>query len=408
MWELLGYKEYPFSINPINIDTLDLFTGYNEELKICRNILDDKNIRIVIEGARGVGTTSFANYLKFCAQNKKIYFAPRDEVSVEKNWNLESLLTAIISTIVREFEIAHEQAIKKNKIFLEAKALSYRLSEAYNNFGMTAFSFGGNYGKSVVTTQPVFIPSTTLGHHLEDLGKLAVKLGYKNGILVQLNNLDIDTVHTEEHLEYLFNAARDYLQIDNISWLLVGDIGIRSFISRRVDRLDDIISYEITIKALTKAIYHNLIRKRLDYYKIKRAVEFPLNEEVFDYLYDITNGRLRYIFGLIYVVTKRLQVGKLVQKISIDLAKKTIGALAKERIQKFELSKTELAIVKTLVHKNESNVANLAKLTRKNRTFISRTMSRLLSDRIVTVRQEGKQRIYMPSLDAKIAFFDES
>ena len=96
-WELLGYKEFPFSVNPISCETICLFTGHTEEIRICSNILQDKNIRLVIEGARGVGTTSFANYLKFSAQGKKLFFSPQEEVSVEHNWNLETLLTAIIS-----------------------------------------------------------------------------------------------------------------------------------------------------------------------------------------------------------------------------------------------------------------------------------------------------------------------
>ena len=74
---------------------------------------------------------------------------------------------------------------------------------------------------------------------------------------VQLNNLDLDVIHTEEHLEHLFNAARDYFQIENISWFLVGDIGLRSFIARRVDRLDDIISDTIVIKPLTNYFIMN-------------------------------------------------------------------------------------------------------------------------------------------------------
>ncbi len=403
-WELLGYKDYPFSVNPISINTLELFTGHNEEIRICQNILDDKNIRLVIEGARGVGTTSFANYLKFFSQKKHQYFAPRDEVSVEKNWNLESLLTAIISTVIREFEITHQKEVKKSKAFIESKSLSYRLSEAYNNFGITAFSVGGSYGRTSTITQPVFIPSTTLGHHLKDLGTLAVKLGYKNGILVQLNNLDLDVIHTEEHLEYLFNAARDYFQIENISWFLVGDIGLRSFIARRVDRLDDIISDTIVIKPLTKLLYHELIDKRLAYYQTGKHFTFPIGKDIFDYLYDLTDGRLRYIFGLIYAITNRLHLGKLVQTVSIDLAKDTITTLAQERIQKFNLTKGEISLIKTLAKQGELSVADLAETTRKNRTVISRMVNKLLADKLVGVRQQGKQRIYFPSLDAKIAF----
>jgi len=405
-WELLGYKSYPFSVNPISINTLELFTGHSEEIRICKNVLTDKNIRLVIEGARGVGTTSFANYLKFSSQKKHQYFALRDEISVEKRWNLESLLTAVISTIIREFEINYEKEVRKNKVFLEAKSLSYRLSEAYNSFGITAFSVGGNYGKTSAITQPTFVPSTTLGHHLKDLGALAVKLGFKNGILVQLNNLDLNVIHTEEHLEYLFNAARDYFQIENISWLLVGDVGLRSFIARRVDRLDDIISDAITIKSLTKPLYHELIDKRLNYYQANKNTIFPIGKDVFDYLYDLTNGRLRYIFGLIYALTNRLHIGKLIQNISIELAKTTITTLAQERIQNFNLTRGEIILIKALAKQGEADVSHLSELMKKNRTVVSRMLKKLLTDKLVDVQQQGKQRIYFTSLDAKIAFLE--
>ena len=403
-WSLLGFKQYPFSVDPIKAETIALFTGYEEEVGIFKNILKDVNVRLVIEGARGVGTTSFANFLKFTAQHNQQYLAPRDEVSVEKNWNLEALLTAIISTIVREFEVSHKQKVKSNKVFLEAKALCNRLSEAYNAFGISAFSVGGSYGRTASVTQPTFVPATALKFHLEDLGKLAVKLGYKNGLLIQLNNLDVNVIHSEEQLTYLFDAARDYFQIGNVSWFFVGDVGLRSFIARRVDRLDDIISYDVTIKPLNKKLYHQLIQKRLSYYKLNKKAVFSLSEEIFDYLYDISEGRLRYVFGLVYAMSNRLHVGKIVQAISPDLAKSTIVALTQARLQKLDLSKAEIMLVEKLVESKEANVAELAKATKKNRTFVSRTMNKLLTTKVVDVRQAGNRRFYSPSLDAKIAF----
>ncbi|HUV84826.1 MAG TPA: helix-turn-helix domain-containing protein [Methanosarcinales archaeon] len=186
-----------------------------------------------------------------------------------------------------------------------------------------------------------------------------------------------------------------------------GDIGLRSFIARRVDRLDDIISDEIIIKPLNKSLYHELINKRLNYYKIKTAADFPLESEIFDYLYDMTDGRLRYIFGLIYSLTNRLHIGKLIQKVSLDLAKATIIALAKERMLRLNLSKSEISAIKALVALNESNVADLAQAINKNRTFLSRIINKLLDDKVVTVKQEGNRRLYSPSLDAKIAFQQE-
>jgi hypothetical protein len=407
-WQLLGYKDYPFSIDPISAETINLFIGHHKEVSFCESVLQDKGVRIVIEGSRGVGTTSIANYLKYSVQKNKLYLSPRDEVSIEKHWNLESLLTAVISTIIREMGIAHENAVKNDKIYKEAKALSSRLSEAYNNFGLTAFSFGASYGKSSTVTQPTFVPATTLGFHLEDLGKLAKKVGYKNGILIQLNNLDINVVHSEEHLNYLFNAARDYFQIANISWFLVGDIGLRSFIAKKIDRLDDIISADVFIKPLSKIYYHELIKKRLSCYEIKKGTEFPLNQEIFDYLYEVAEGRLRYIFGLIYVLIQRLQIGKLLQKVSVALAKDAITALALERVSKFELLKGEEVLLKIIVKNNEVNVAELTKKSNRNRVFVSRTINKLLGDKLVSVQHDGNKRIYSPSLDVKIAFSESS
>ncbi|MBL4647717.1 MAG: helix-turn-helix transcriptional regulator [Gammaproteobacteria bacterium] len=342
--------------------------------------------------------------MKFSAQAKKLYLTPRDEVSVEKHWNLESLLTAVISTIIRELDIIHSSSVKNNKIFKEAKALSYRLSEAYNNFGITAFSIGASYGKSASVTQPTFVPATTLGFHLEDLAKLAVKLGYKNGILIQLNNLDVNVVHSEEQLAYLLNAARDYFQIANVSWFFVGDVGLRAFIAKHVDRLDDLISSDVFIKPLGKMYYHQLIKKRLDHYKLKKSIEFPINQDVFDYLYEVADGRLRYIFALVYMLIQHLQLGKLLQKVSTNLAKDTIAALALARVGKFSLKKGEETLLKLIVNNGEINVAKLAELAGRNRVFVSRTINKLLDEKLVVVRQEGTKRMYSASLDAKIAF----
>ena len=52
-WELLGFKQNPFSVDPIKAETIDLFTGHESEVNIFNNVLKDINVRLVIEGARG-------------------------------------------------------------------------------------------------------------------------------------------------------------------------------------------------------------------------------------------------------------------------------------------------------------------------------------------------------------------
>ena len=231
-------------------------------------------------------------------------------------------------------------------------------------------------------------------------------MGFKNGILIQLNNLDINTNHTEEHLKYLFNALRDFLQINNVSWLFVGDLGIRSFIARKVDRLDDIISYSFLLDPLPKALFHELIKARLKYYAKSEKAKSPLSKESFSYLYDVTQGRLRYIFGLIRNLTVKLPVSVLLQEISLDFVKPAITELARERIRQHNLSEYEETILKHIALAKETTVTELADQTKKNRSYLSTVLTSFLKKRLVVVSSQGTKRIYSPSLDAKIAYLE--
>lgn len=73
-WQAFGFKDDPLKTAPIMKSTLELFTGHQEEARICLDVLTGSNIRLVIEGARGVGTTSFANYLRFSSEAKNVFY----------------------------------------------------------------------------------------------------------------------------------------------------------------------------------------------------------------------------------------------------------------------------------------------------------------------------------------------
>lgn len=404
-WESLGFKENPFNTNPITQSTLELYTGHKKEITVFNNVLQEKNVLAIIEGSRGVGTTSFANYLRFFAQTEKRYFTPRNEIRVDPNWTSETLLAVVIGNIVREVELFHPEGITEDKKFQDAKALSLRISEAYRSFGISAFGFGVNYGKSSGTSsQPMIVPASILGHHLEDLTALIKKLGYKYGILIQLNNLDIPEVHSEEHLKYLLNALRDYFQTEYTSWFLVGDVGLRSFIAQSVDRLDDIVAYEEELFALPRKEYKKLIEKRLDYYRLNPKSTLPIDTAVFDYLYDVTHGRLRYIFGLLKRLTNDLFVGDLTDRITLDIAKPAITELAIKRITKHKLTKSEEQVLKLLVTVQSSTASKLSKKSNKSVQHVSNILLSLSQTRLITVRSEGRTKIYTASLDAVIAY----
>ncbi len=406
-WEPLGFTDDPFTTDPIIQKTLPLYVGHAEQIKVCQNVLSQRNILLVVEGRRGVGTTSFSNYLRFSSQQKKYYFTPQKEIRVESGWALDTLLAAVIANIVREIELFHpEKEILNDQRFQNAKALSMRIAEVYRSFGIEAFGFGANYAKAAgVASMPMIVPSAVLGHHLEDLAALVTSLGYRYGIVIQLNNLDIGTIHTEEHAKYLFNAIRDYIQTDGISWMLVGDVGLRKFIAQQVDRLDDIVSYEIDIHPLSKEEYHALIEKRINYYRSNAQATLPIDKEVLDYLYDITKGRLRYIFGLLQRLVNDLSLGDLTDKITMEIAKPMIIKLAKDRVSRNHLNPNEEKCLVALVSmRGEKTVSEISKQLAKSSSYTSKTMSKLLQCRLVTAQRYGKNKYYVPVLDAVIAY----
>ncbi|MBS0357752.1 MAG: hypothetical protein JSS53_00560 [Proteobacteria bacterium] len=407
-WQTLGFKDDPLKTTPITSETLALYTGHSQEVKTCQNVLTSSNVRIVIEGARGVGTTSFGNYLRFTTKNNKHYFTTKNEIKIDQGWRLETLLAVIISHLVRELELfANNSAITKDPRFHNAKAISSRIAETYRSFGIEAFGAGINYGKTAgVVTQPIIIPSATLSHLIEDLVALIRENGYKHGVLLQLNNLDVGVVHTEQEMKYLFNALRDYTQIDGTNWLFVGDIGLRKFIAQQVDRMDDIISYEVKINPLNKEEFTEMLTKRFEYYRNSPKTEIPIEMEVFTYLYQITSGRLRYIFGLVSRLMNSLHVGDLTNKITIDLAKPMLIKLARDRVERTDITSAEENVLKILVNLKNPIPNDVAKIIKKTPQYVGRVISVLHEKQLITIKQAGKLKYYYPSLDATIAYSD--
>lgn len=408
-WESLGFKDNPFNTDPIIQSTIALYTGQQQLIKVCKNVLLERNTLMVVEGARGVGTTSFANFLRFSAQAEKNYLTPSNEIRVGAGWSIEVLLSVIVANIVREIELSQVKSIMQDKRFKSAKALSTHIAETYRSFGIDAFGFGASYGKQAgVITQPVIVPTAVLGHHLEDLAMLTQSVGYKYGLLLQLNNLDVGEIHEEKHLKYLFNELRDYIQTNNVSWLLVGDIGLRKFIAQQVDRLDDIVSHEIEIQPLNNSDYVRLIDKRIQFYRNNPKAQIPIDKEVFLYLFDLTKGRLRYVFGLLKRLLNDLSVGDLVDKLTLDITKPMVAKLAKERLLKNGLTTSEEGILKILVKLGCASASMLSAKLNQTRQYTSKILIKLCNNHLLDVRREGRNRIYSPVLDVVIAYTSDA
>ncbi len=403
-WDSMGFKGEPFKTEPITAHTLELYTGNKDKIKNSQFALHSNNIVMVIEGARGVGTTSFGNFIRFKAQAERKYFTPTSEIRVEPNWNADALMAAVIANVVSTLELQHFDKVKNKQGFLNAKAIVKRVTETYRSFGISAFGLGANYGKSGDTSQPMIMPTQVLSHHLEDLVKVVFDLGYQYGLLIQLNNLDIGVVQNEAHIKMLLNIMRDYFQMNGTSWLLVGDTSLRRFIAQEIDRLDDIIVHETDITPLTEKDYLAMLTKRVHSFRVNSKIELPVDKEVLLYLYSITKGRLKFIFGMLNRLFNTLQVGALCDRITLDLAKPVVIDHAKERIKRFNLSANEELVLRTVVQKDSMQVKEIAAVLGKQSSYISTILAQLLAYKLVGYKKEWRNHHYYASIDADIAY----
>jgi len=403
-WESMGFKDEPFKTQPITAYTLELYTGNSEKIKNSQFTLHSSNIVMVIEGSIGVGTTSFGNFLRFKAQEENKYFTPTSEIRVEPSWSSDTLMAAVIANVVSTLELQYFDQVKGRTKFKEAKAMVQRVTETYRSFGASAFGFGADYEKSGSTSQPMIMPTQVLSHHLEDLVKVVYDLGFKYGILIQLNNLDVGVVQNEKHLRALLNVMRDYFQMSGTSWLLVGDMSLRHFIAQEVDRVDDIITYETDVTPLSEIDYLAMIEKRVNYFRVNPKVKLPVDKEVLLYLYKITKGRLRYIFGLLNRLFNALQVGTLSDRITLELAKPVVINYARERISRFNLSSNEELVLKTVVQQGSVQVKEIAEILGKKANYVSNILSQLQTYKLVRYTKEWRNHYYYASVDAFIVY----
>ena len=157
---------------------------------------------------------------------------------------------------------------------------------------------------------------------------------------------------------------------------------------------------------LKESEYNALIQKRIEFYRSNPKAELPIDKEVFTHLYKITKGRLRYIFGLLTRLVNSLYLGDLTDRITLNIAKPMIAKLARERIMRNNLSPSEEYILKALVKLEFPSVTELTKEIKKSTPYVSKVLSHLIKNKLVTVKKQGRNRYYSAVLDASIAYLE--
>jgi DNA-binding transcriptional ArsR family regulator len=130
----------------------------------------------------------------------------------------------------------------------------------------------------------------------------------------------------------------------------------------------------------------------------------PIDQAVFLYLFKITKGRLRYVFGLLKRLLNKLSVGDLTDRLTLNIAKPMVARLAQERLAQYELTPKETTILQMIVKMGSGNPSKLAAELGQSRQAVSKALVDLLEMRLLTVQQSGRGRDYYPVLEAEMAY----
>jgi DNA-binding MarR family transcriptional regulator len=170
--------------------------------------------------------------------------------------------------------------------------------------------------------------------------------------------------------------------------------------------MDDIISHEVSLKPIAIDDLPEMINRRVNFFRESSKVNLPIDKEVFTYLYHLTNGRLRYVFGLISRLLNRLYVGDLTDKITLDVAKPMLVALGRDRVARADISTNEEHILSYLVSGFPMTATQIAKAIEKSSQYVGRVLTGLVDKNLVSIRWNGRDKLYTPVIDAIIAYGD--
>ncbi|NNM59488.1 MAG: hypothetical protein HKM04_06685 [Legionellales bacterium] len=104
----------------------------------------------------------------------------------------------------------------------------------------------------------------------------------------------------------------------------------------------------------------------------------------------------------------RLYVGDLVDKVTLDIAKPMLIRLGRDRVHRSDLSAMEEEVLQLLVLVPDATATSIAKKLNKTPQYIGRVFTTLIEKNLVSSQKEGRDRTYIPSIDAIIAYIPEA
>ncbi len=329
-WMKVGLKGDPFSTSALlaTPELPNLFAGRKDELtRIATRIATSNGSINIIAGEIGVGKSTLVNALGyFSMSNQTIPEVELDiprllpcycEIVLTKHESAQSIMKTIISSLaesVMEYlnleEIYTLESPLRELLALNIKQVdSDRIKRWEVGLELISVKVENeeSLGADALYTRQYL-------DHVLDL--IESELNFDGVILC----IDRFKIYNDSMFIDALDVLRDIAFVnERINWFLFGDKGISKSIIDLIPRFRDFIEAEIVLNYFSLDDLHDLVKKRIDYYRIDSNIEFPVDYRVLRVVYRYSHGHTRNtvkLFGSIlriYVQNKSFR-GKTIDR----------------------------------------------------------------------------------------------
>jgi hypothetical protein len=404
LWEPFGLSGNPFFQSELSpgdpVHPVSLFVGRDAELeRVRRRLSTDTSTRTIIEGAPGVGKTSFVNRLKSDLARHGVATYDRP-IRIESHTTRSSFVADVLRTLVRiRLGLGLENG---NGIW----ARTVRLLEGQDLIGatLTVMGMGGGFSRSYAAPQA---PPDSLYEHLgAALEEMSREL--EAPVVLHVNNLESLTQERTEAAATLLLDLRDYLLLPGAHWVFVGAAGIDDAIFRAHHQVSGIFPQALVLESLPPAAVERLLELRYRHLKIRgQSVTPPIDPGEAARLYALYQGDLRNFLRLLTEAAEAL-LGMHGVRPMTEPEVRRFGAAEYEKKLRERLGEDDFNHLRRILAEHadaDVRVTDAARSTRMSQGAASKLIQRLEHKRAIhPTRTAGKSRYYRPYGDVLIAF----
>ena len=394
-WRRWGLKDNPYTLNDINETTLDLFVGRSNEIKCLQNALTGNKRIIFLEGDQGTGKTTVGNFWRYSSMQKRLCFTPYIEICVGSPANFYSFTMNVIEAL--------NWSLPQNHPFILRDA-EFKAHENKSKEFFDALIVRKSSDQPLTDVEDRYLYSEAKGL-FESVSHIVSKLSYEYGAIIQISFTELNQNSAGEDFFDFKKKLCELLAIEGFRWLLIGKPLLEELLYHSESRILPNDFYKILIGPLDLSQVHELLLRRKDYLGLNQNAKLPLAPEVVEYLYLLGDGNLTKIFPICEKITELPSGYQAMPELDLKLTKPLIAKYFQDEIrQRWKLSPASADILSFLVREEGVSPCVIADRMRKLRPNVSKILMNLKQINLVRAEVKGRNRVYYPSMAAKIAF----